>query len=136
MKTFELSFGILTVLRHGLAEVIVNEGIEIDLDMVDEYHMCISEFLPDPCGILVNKKNKYTYTFEAQMNIGRMEKIKALAMVVYSDTARIASEAVMKLPPPPTQNMKIFSDRDAALQWLGQQVGNGRRHSDGKTRDF
>lgn len=122
MKTYELSFGTATLLRPDLVEVIVNEGVEMDLDMVDEYHMFVSEFLATPCGILVNKRNKYAYTFEAQMVIGRMEKIRAVAMLVYSDTGRIASEMVMNLPPIPAQNVRIFFDRNAALKWVEQQL--------------
>ena len=41
MKTFDLSFGTVTLLRKDLAEVIINQGVEMDLDIVDEYHMFI-----------------------------------------------------------------------------------------------
>jgi hypothetical protein len=124
MKIYDLSFGTVTLLRSDLAEVIVDEGVEMDLDMVDEYHMFLSEYLADPCGVLINKKNNYTYTFEAQLAVSNLEKIKAMAAVVYSDTTRIATEVLMKLPTHKHWNLKIFLDRDAGLNWLQQQLGN------------
>ncbi len=123
MKTYDLSFGTVTVLRPDLAEVIVNEGVEMDRDMVDEYHMFVSEFLAESCGILINKKHQYTYTFEAQLEIANLEKIKAMAVVVYSDATRIATEALMKLPTHSQWNLKIFPDREAGLAWLDRQLG-------------
>jgi hypothetical protein len=122
MKTHVLSFGTITLLRPDLAEVIVNEGIEMDMDMVDEYHMFVSELLAEPCGTLINKKNRYTYTFEAQLAIATLEKIKASAVVVYSETSRISTDALLKLPTHLQQNIKMFSNRDAGLRWLEQQL--------------
>lgn len=122
MKTFDLSFGTVTLLRPDLTEVIVNEGVEMDLDMVDEYHMFISEFLADPCATLINKLHQYTYTFEAQMSLSTLDKIKAIAIVVYTETARITTTNLLKLPTHAGQNVKIFSDREAGLRWLEQQL--------------
>jgi hypothetical protein len=122
MKTYHLSFGTVTLLGSDLAEVIVNEGIEMDLDMVDEYHMFVSEFLADPCGTLINKQNRYTYTFEAQLAISNLDKIKAMAVLVHSEAARVATETLMQLPTHRHWNLRIFSDRDAGLRWLEQQV--------------
>lgn len=125
MKTYDLSFGTVTLLRPDLAEVIVNEGIELDMDMVDEYHMFLSEFLKDPCGTLINKKNQYAYTFEAQLAISNLEKIKAIAVLVYSEAARVATQTLMHLPTHKHWNLKIFSERDAGLHWLMLELGNG-----------
>jgi hypothetical protein len=122
MKTFDLSFGTVTVLRQDLAEVIIDQGIEMDLDMVDEYHMFVSEFLADPCAILINKLHQYTYSFEAQLAISNLEKIKAIAVVAYTDASRTVSETLMKLPTHKQWNMRIFFDRDSALRWLEQQL--------------
>ncbi|HEX5057409.1 MAG TPA: hypothetical protein VFX02_13050 [Gammaproteobacteria bacterium] len=122
MKTFDLSFGTVTLLRQDLAEVIIDQGIEMNMDMIDEYHMFVSEFLAEPCAILINKINQYTYSFEAQLAISNLEKIKAIAAVTYSDASRMASETLMKLPTHKHWNMRIFSDRDNALRWLEQQL--------------
>jgi hypothetical protein len=122
MKTHVLSFGTVTLLRPDLAEVIVDEGVEMNMDMVDEYHMFVSELLADPCGALINKKNRYTYTFEAQLAISTLEKIRATAVLVYSDASRISTDALLKLPTHLRQNVKIFSNRDAGLHWLEQQL--------------
>ena len=56
MDLHELSFGKMIVLSDDLAEVIVDEGVEMDLQMVDEYHEWILEHLDSPCMLLINKK--------------------------------------------------------------------------------
>lgn len=122
MKPHTLSFGTVTLLRPDLAEVIVSEGIEMNLEMVNEYHAFVTKHLADPCGTLINKKNRYTYTFEAQLAISNLAKIKAIAVVAPSDSARIVTQTLMKLPTHTHWNLHIFPDREIALEWLNQQL--------------
>jgi hypothetical protein len=121
-KTYALSFGTATLLAPNLVEVIVNEGVEMDLVMVREYHAFINKELATPCGTLINKKNSYSFTFEAELEISNLNKIKAIAAVVYNEAGRIATEFVGALPTHKQWNMKIFNDRQAALDWLHEQL--------------
>lgn len=122
MELHILSFGTVTLLRPDMAEIIVSEGVEMDMVMVEEYHDFVSEHLTDPCGILINKKNRYSYTFDAQATLSTLKQIKAIAILVYSDAARIATETLMKLPTPSPRTMKIFADREAGMKWLEEQL--------------
>lgn len=66
MSSHRLSFGIINILKNNLAEVIVDEGIVMDVVMIDEYHDFLLNTLDAPFALLVNKKHSYTYTFSAQ----------------------------------------------------------------------
>ena len=70
MNINELSFGKAIILNSNLVEIIVDEGIEMDLAMITEYHNWISKNLSDPCMVLINKINSYTYSFDAQLVLG------------------------------------------------------------------
>ncbi len=54
MNINELSFGKAIILNSNLAEIIVDDGVEIDLTMITEYHNWIPKNLSDPCMVLVN----------------------------------------------------------------------------------
>ena len=56
MNNKKLSFADINILREDIAEVIVHEGIEMDLAMVDEYHAYLQKHLQSPFSLLVNKK--------------------------------------------------------------------------------
>lgn len=66
MELHELSFAKIIILREDIAEVIVNEGVEMTVEMVDEYHNFLLSHLRAPFSLLVNKLNAYTYDFDAQ----------------------------------------------------------------------
>jgi len=70
MRINELSFGKAIILNSSLAEIIVEEGVEIDLAMIIEYHNWISQNLSNPCMVLINRINSYTYSFNAQLTLG------------------------------------------------------------------
>ncbi len=59
MNINELSFGKVIILNSNLVEIIVDEGIEMDLAMIIEYHNWISKNCSGPCMTLINKINSY-----------------------------------------------------------------------------
>jgi hypothetical protein len=129
-KTYALSFGTVTLLASNLAEVIVNEGVEMDIAMVREYHAFINKELATPCATLINKKNSYSFTFEAELEVSNLEKIIAIAAVVYTEPGRITTEFLGKLPTHKKWNLKIFqNDRQAALDWLQEQLKTPPAHA-------
>ena len=66
MSKYKLSFGEIIILKPNLAEVIVDNDVEMDLEMVGEYHEFLLSKLGHPFNLLINKVHQYTYTFEAQ----------------------------------------------------------------------
>ena len=118
MELHKLSFCKIKKLSDSIAEVIVHEGKEVDLEMVAEYHQWITENLSAPCGLLINKVNKYAYAFEAQLKIADLPKIRAVAVIAYNRISAVSSLALTKLPGQEQWNIKMFSDRTDGLEWL------------------
>ena len=102
----------------------MDEGVEIDLAMVESYHNWIDEYLTTPCGLLINKLNKYTYTFKAQLKIADLTKIKSTAVVNYSRVSEVATQSLAKLPREEQLNIRLFSHREGALEWLRADLAN------------
>lgn len=121
MTTHRLSFCNATLLAPDIAEIIIDGDVEVDADMLVEYHSWIRNHLPDPCFLLINKVNPYTYTFKAQMEMADPLRIKAMATVVYSEASFETTELLLSLPRERPWNLQIFTDRDAALMWLKKQ---------------
>lgn len=121
MELHQLSFGKAIKLNDDLAEIIVDESVVLDIAMVDEYHDWIANNLKDPCFLLINKVNSYTYTFDAQMKIATLPQIKAMAVVVYNKLSEITTQNLSEYPRERSWNLNIFNNRDEALAWLNKQ---------------
>lgn len=121
MSQEALPFGHVQLLREDIAEVIIDEGVEMDLNMVKQYHQYLLDHLKAPFSVLVNKRNAYTYTFEAQQALSALSQSYASAVVVYSRLSHISTDYVISLPHSRHWNINLFSNRQEALQWLIHQ---------------
>lgn len=118
MDSYELPFAKIIILRDDLAEVIVNEGVQMDLAMVHQYHDFLLSHLHPPFSLLINKVNAYTYDFDAQEQLATLKEINAIAVVAYSRVTEIVTETLASYPRDVQWNLEIFSNRDEALEWL------------------
>ncbi len=118
MDLYELHFARIILLREDIAEVLINEGVEMDVGMVDQYHDFLLSHLRAPFSLLINKVNPYTYDFSAQKKLATLKEINAMAVVAYNRVTEIATESLASLPRDVDWNLKIFSHRDEALAWL------------------
>lgn len=118
MPTHMLSFGEISILQDDIAEVIVNNGVEFDLEMVKEYHEFLLKEMKAPFSLLINKLNSYTYTFEAQRELASLKQINAMAVVAYNKIAETSTKILTVLPREQSWKIKIFDNRRLALMWL------------------
>lgn len=118
MKVYNLSFGDIIILGPSLAEVIIHDEVVMDLDMVDEYHEFLLSYLKAPFSLLINKKNSYTYTFEAQKSIASLNEIKAMAVVTHKAVTKMSTNVLINLNKDKGWTIKVFQKRDEALKWL------------------
>lgn len=116
-----MDFAEITLLREDIAEVIINEGVEMDMNMVEQYHDYLLSHLRAPFSLLVNKLNAYTYNFEAQQKLATLKEINAMAVVAYNRVTLISTEILSSYPREEKWNLKIFADRGDALAWLLSQ---------------
>ena len=118
MKTYELSFAKINVLSDDVAEVIINNGVEMNSAMVDEYHDFLLLHLKAPFSLLINKVNEYSYGRDALGKIASLKEIKAMAVISYKESTTLTTEFLKSFPREVDWNLEIFNDRDKALAWL------------------
>lgn len=121
MKTYKLSFGVITVLKANLAEVIIDDGVVLDMKMVKEYHAFLTEKLQVPTALLINKKHSYTYTFEAQMSIVNKDIVKSMAVVTHAYVSKLATDVLINMNHNNGWDIEMFTNREEALEWLENQ---------------
>ena len=121
MKSYKLAFGTIIVINNNLAEVIVDEGVEMTEALVNEYHNFLLQNLVAPFLLLINRKYSYSYTFKAQRLIGKLKEIKAIAVVIGTSGALMSTETLINLNKDSDWNIYVFQKREKALEWLDSQ---------------
>lgn len=120
MKNYKLSFGTIIKFNNNLAEIVVDDGVEMNLTQVKEYHNFLLNNLKAPFYLLVNRKHSYTYTFEAQKAIVNFDKIKKLAVLLSTQGGLMSSETLLSLNTNLNWEISWFSKREDALAWLNE----------------
>lgn len=122
----QLSFASITLLSDSIAEIIVNKGVEISLEMVEEYHKFLVDNFKGDFGMLVNKVYHFDYAYEAKLTIASASNIKAIAVVYYNQAGNNTTDALLKLRPQESWNLKSFSGlelgRQEGLDWLKKEL--------------
>ncbi|NQY47760.1 MAG: hypothetical protein HRT50_01420 [Colwellia sp.] len=113
----QLSFATVNLLSDCIVELIIAEGIEVSMEMLDEFDDFLSQQLNDNFVLLINKVNSYSYTFEAKMTMASHEKLVAIAVIVYKDEDQKIIDDVMSLRAIDDWNLKVFP----ALEFGWQQ---------------
>jgi hypothetical protein len=118
MDLHELPFAKIILLQEDIAEVIVNEGVTMDVDIVNQYHEFLITHLRTPFSLLINKINSYTYDFDAQIKLATLNEINSMAVVSYNRCTTITTETLASYPRDKMWNLKVFANRGKALDWL------------------
>lgn len=121
MELYELPFVKIIKIDDDIAEVIVNDGVDYDMQMAEQYEKWITDNMADPCYIMVNRVNSYSYSFEVQQRLGSIRQIRAIALVAYTRTSHMAAKALSERLTLTPRDSRIFDNREDALQWLAQQ---------------
>lgn len=130
MDLHVLPFAKIIILRDDIAEVMIDDGVIMDLSMVEQYHDFLLSHLRAPFSLLVNKVNAYTYDFGAQEKLATLKEIKAMAVVAYNRITKIATENLASFPRDVKWNLRIFPDREEALAWLLSEQETTRKRLD------
>lgn len=125
-REFVLPFAKIIILHDDVAEVMINNGIEMDVRMVEQYHDFLLSHLDSPFSLLINKVNSYTYDFQAQIKLATLTQINAMAVVAYNHVTEVTTKTLASYPRTEKWNLKVFSNRDEALDWLlsEQRISN------------
>ena len=128
MDLYELPFAKIIILRDDIAEVMINNGVIMDMAMVEQYHDFLLTHLRAPFSLLINKVNAYSYDFGAQERLATLKEINAMAVIAYNRVTRIATENLASFPRDVKWNLRIFSNRDDAMAWLLSEQESSRKH--------
>lgn len=119
----KLSFCIVSKLSSCCAEFVVNQGVEVNLDMVFEYHEWLAKNLNPPMYILLNKIFPCTYSFEAQVQLASLKHVKAMAVVAYDKVSQSTTQILQTVPREGNWKIEVFDDRETAIAWLNRHQG-------------
>ena len=124
-RYFEIEFCTLKVIEYRILEIIVNEGINLDLEKVNVLHETFERELEEPYGILVNTINNFSYSLEAINHIANHPYVYCVARLNYSETAELTSSYVKKTVKETMGNtfsIENFQNRLGALEWLRKNI--------------
>jgi len=121
-----LSFASVKLINPNIAEVIVDEGVVISMEMVEEYEAFLGQTFQSEFALLVNKINLYDYSFEAKLSIGSHEKLKAIAVVYYNESAEKKASEIANLRQIDGWNVRFYSGLELGWQegvnWLEEEL--------------
>jgi len=122
MEKYRLSFCVIHKYTDNIAEIIIDSYIEVTIEMVEEFDMFLNNIFQQDFGLLVNKINRYRYAFDAQLMLGSLESIKAIASVNYSAEGEKSTQAILNVRCIDNLNVKTFSGYELGWQqaydWL------------------
>ncbi|WP_274476070.1 hypothetical protein [Mangrovimonas aestuarii] len=120
---YRLPFASITLIEDDIAEVVIDEGVELAMEEVEAYHEFLTTYLKAPFSLLINKKHSYSYTFEAQQNICDIKEIRAMAVVVNNVASELATLTLSKINEHKEWNMLLFNNKADAKDWLYGEQG-------------
>lgn len=113
---YRLSFAEFTMHSGNVLEMLVNDGVEISLEMIEESDRFIAENFNDDFILLINGINNYSYTYEAQLCIASNENIKGIAFLYYSKEGLDAINQLKARRKMDNLNCKTFSGLELGSQ--------------------
>ena len=128
LMLYKLSYANVKILANNLAEVIVDNDVMVTLEMVEEFDLFIQENFQQPFAVLVNKINRYEYSFEAMASMVSHELIIAVAVINYDDVDEDPIHQVLKIRTIDQLNIKVFSGLELGWQeakkWLVEELAS------------
>jgi len=122
----KLSFAKVNILNESVAEIIVGQGVEISLEMSEEYNDFLAEKFPNNFGVLINKINDYDFSFEAKLSMASHENLKAIAVITYYKEGTKSVEDIAAMRQLDGWNLKVFDGlnlgRQDGLIWLENEL--------------
>ena len=116
MSSIHFNFARSVYHDNGILEVIPDHGIEVSAQHIDEIRRAIDD-LDNQVGILINKRNEYSHTFEAIQAI--RELCKTCRVATYAPTRVSQRTATTVLGNHLNyDSVRIFDRRETAITWL------------------
>ena len=75
ISLYILPFAKIIILSDSIAEVIINDKIEMTLAMVEQYHEFLLAHLVSPFSLLINKVNNYNRSYKVTIQSSDKNKV-------------------------------------------------------------
>ena len=121
MHEVTLPFGRVIGHNEHLAEIIINEGVELTSDILEQLHETLLHECPAELKLLFNNRHSFSYSFAAQRQLADLPNVKKVAILVYNLVSERATEGLLTVRRIHPWNARIFREREPALSWLEQQ---------------
>jgi len=118
MGIHQISFAAVSVLSDDIAEITVDSGVDITLDMVKELHHLLLSLFSESFSLLINKSNSYSTQLDALIHFGTLPTIDKIAIFAPNKLAKMSADFSASIPSSAVLNIEVFTDRDDALAWL------------------
>lgn len=123
MKKIELDTATFAFIEPRILQVTVSEGVEIDLGIAQSFQSAIAELTHEPTGLLVNKRNRYSLTFDAQRTVlSHLPNVAATALLVHSSISSRIADTQLPVLRTAEHPVKVFFSRAKATTWLKEQL--------------
>lgn len=123
---YRLSFGQISLVTDKIAELVIDSGVEITLEMCEEMDEFLLDHFPGKFAIINNRIQDYSLTYEAILQMGSLEHFVAAAIITYRDKEHLYYEDMLSARPQDNLNVKVFSGlqlgRASAIDWLTEQI--------------
>jgi hypothetical protein len=123
IKEFTLDFCTIQQRDDDIVAFEFADGINVDAEMAKQLSRLADENIVRPFGILSNRINSYSLSFEAMSVLAHYDNLAAVAIIVHSSKSQILVETqnffISKLRKMP---IKIFKDAGPAIEWLHSEL--------------
>lgn len=118
MFPIDLSFARINILREDIAELVVNEGVELTAVQVRQVEDTLASYLKSPFSLLINKIYNYSYQFDAIIGMGKLPQLQAVAIVCHRQRSYFTVEPIIHLKQSSQWQIRRFFSKADALEWL------------------
>lgn len=118
MEMYQISFARIYILRSDLAEIIVDDGVDININMVNEIHTALLSLLDNSFSLLINKSHAYSTQLDALIKFGALSAINKIAVFAPNKLAKMSADFSATIPSSTDLNIEVFTERDEALAWV------------------
>ncbi len=118
MELQKLSFGKINIIQANIAEIMIDEGVDISIEMVDEIHNYLLSIFTNSFSLLINKTNSYSTQLDALIKFGTLSAIDKIAVYAPNKGAKLSADFAANIPSSAVLNIQVFTKRDDALFWL------------------
>lgn len=122
MHRVEGQYGESYWLKTHLVELIPKQGLELTGQQIEEIYDYLTHESRGYCALLINRINDYSLTFDAHKKLAVHTGLVAIAYLTYSTSSAQVAEYTSKLAHYARCPIKVFMDREAAIEWLEQRL--------------